>query len=312
MRTLSKLLLSAAFTLGVTAPVFADALFFTPTTNGNTIDFVSNNLVVGGPINPLFAFTGWISTTTLTTSVGALPLSVGQTISGPGVTAGTTVSAVLTQNPGLPWTYTVNNSQTVGSATNVISMTASQPTFTFSGSVTGYILSVNIPLTSVTPVIPNGTIVSGSGVTANSIVTANLGNNNYQLSQTSSATGSITLTATLTASSIQDASNVTAPVYASGGCTTTPAFGAGSIPYSWTLTNGASGCSGNTITLTLPAAAHKWVCTAHDVTSPTTTVVEQSAAGSTTSVVFTNYTRTTGAVLTWVASDVIIGSCIPY
>ena len=109
------------------------------------------------------------------------------------------------------------------------------------------------------------------------------------------------------ASQLQDQSKVAAPAYASGGCTTTPAI-TGSA-YLWTLTNGASGCSGSTLTLTMPAAATKWVCTVHDVTSPTTTVVEQSAAASTTSVVLTNYTRTTGAVLTWVASDVLIGEC---
>lgn len=111
-------------------------------------------------------------------------------------------------------------------------------------------------------------------------------------------------------SKMQDESKVTAPVYASGGCTTTPVI-AGS-PYAFTFTNGATSCSGSTLTLTLPTAgfAGLWVCTAHDTTAPTTTMVEQSAAASATSVVFTNYTRTTGVVLTWVASHVIIVHCV--
>ena len=112
-----------------------------------------------------------------------------------------------------------------------------------------------------------------------------------------------------TTSQLQDESYATAPVYASGGCSTTPVI-AGS-PYAFTYTQGASGCSGSTLVLTLPTAGNngKWICDAHDITSPTTTVVEQSAAASATSVQLTNYTRTTGAVLTWVANDVILVRC---
>lgn len=108
------------------------------------------------------------------------------------------------------------------------------------------------------------------------------------------------------ASQIQDCSLVTGMAYASGGCTTTPAF-IGS-PNGFKLTNGASGCSGNTMVLTMPAAVHGWHCNVSDVTSPTTTMVEESA-NSVTSVTVTNYTRSTGAVLTWVASDVLVGDC---
>lgn len=111
-----------------------------------------------------------------------------------------------------------------------------------------------------------------------------------------------------TASQVQDCVLGLAVAYTSGGCTTTPALIGG--PDAFQVTNGASGCSGSTMVLTMPyTAAHKWVCGSFtDTTSPTTTEVEQSAATATT-VTVTNYTRTTGAVLTWVASDVIIGSC---
>lgn len=111
------------------------------------------------------------------------------------------------------------------------------------------------------------------------------------------------------ASQLQDESKATAPVYASGGCTTTPVI-AGS-PFAFTFTNGASGCSGNVLVFTMPTAGNngKWICDAYDITSPTTTYESQSAAASATSVQLTNYTRTTGAVLTWVASDVILVKC---
>ena len=66
--------------------------------------------------------TGSIATTTLTvTAVPSGRLVPGQTISGTGVTAGTTIVAQLTQTsgdaPGLRGTYTVSASQTAGSTT---------------------------------------------------------------------------------------------------------------------------------------------------------------------------------------------------
>ena len=108
---------------------------------------------------------------------------------------------------------------------------------------------------------------------------------------------------------VQDENQATAPAYASGGCTTTPAV-AGS-PYAFVVTQGASGCAGSTMVFTLPTPgnAGKWVCDAHDITNPTTTIVEESGAAGT-SITFTNYTRTTGAALTWVASDVIVVKCV--
>lgn len=61
------------------------------------------------------AFTGSISTTTLTVSaVASGALAVGQSIVGAGVTAGTMITALGTGTGGTG-TYTVNNSQTVGS-----------------------------------------------------------------------------------------------------------------------------------------------------------------------------------------------------
>jgi len=62
-------------------------------------------------------FTGSISTTTLTvTSVASGLIAVGQTISGTGVTGGTTITAFVTGS-GTEGTYTVSASQTVASTT---------------------------------------------------------------------------------------------------------------------------------------------------------------------------------------------------
>lgn len=62
------------------------------------------------------AFTGSITTTTLTvTAVASGTLQVGQTVSGTGVTAGTTITALGTGTGGAG-TYTVSTSQTVASS----------------------------------------------------------------------------------------------------------------------------------------------------------------------------------------------------
>ena len=191
-----------------------------------------------------------------------------------------------------------------------------QPAFTFKGQISLTTLSVINSVDGVSPpVLSIGTVITGTGVTSNSIILSRNGDtNNYTLSQSSAATGVEILTATPSfANSMQDAAFLATPAYTSGGCTTTPVVAADSTPYSWSLTNGASGCGSNsTITLTFPPAAHNWACTAHDITAPTTTYLDESGSISPTSVVFTNYTRTTGIVLTMVASHVITGSCIPY
>jgi hypothetical protein len=116
-----------------------------------------------------------------------------------------------------------------------------------------------------------------------------------------------------TANSMQDATQLGAPTYASGGCTTTPAVGAGSTPYSWTLTDGASSCTGgNVLVLTLPPAAHTWTCWATDTSNNATHSIVQSAAASTTSVTFTDYSRTAGTAQNFAASAVILGGCIAH
>lgn len=197
------------------------------------------------------------------------------------------------------------------------------PAFTFTGSITvattgsftTATLSVTPPGTSQTPVIPYGTVISGSGVTTGTTTIAYLGSNNYWVvapSGTVAAVASETLTATpaITAS-WQDTLQKTAPTYASGGCTTTPSFASGATPFSFTLTQGASGCGSNsTITLTLPAAATTWSCVAVDTTTPAR-VIRSTGAASTTAVVLTDYTSA-GVAETMLASDVYAVNCIPH
>ena len=85
-------------------------------------------------------FTGSIATTTLTVSAFAsgAPLAVGQTLYGPGITAGTKITALGTGTGGTG-TYTVNTSQTVGSeAMGAAGTNQFAPGFSTSLTLIGY------------------------------------------------------------------------------------------------------------------------------------------------------------------------------
>jgi hypothetical protein len=105
----------------------------------------------------------------------------------------------------------------------------------------------------------------------------------------------------------------TAPTIASGGCTTGSAqsVSASNGSAAFAITLGGATC-GSTIVLTLPAATAGWVCDAHDITTPASNVVEQSAGGSTTSVTLTNYVRTTGVAGNFTGADVLAVKCSAY
>lgn len=90
--------------------------------NGNTTSVVAGIIEVTASSGS-GSFTGYISGTTLTVSaVGSGTLQVGQIISGAGVSAGTTITAILSGSGGIG-TYTVSISQVVGSVGSQITIT---------------------------------------------------------------------------------------------------------------------------------------------------------------------------------------------
>ena len=105
----------------------------------------------------------------------------------------------------------------------------------------------------------------------------------------------------------------TAPTIASGGCTTGSAqsISASNGTAAFEITLGGATC-GSTITVDLPGVAHGWVCDAHNITNPASNVVEQSAGGSTTTVTFTNYVRTTGVAGNFTGADKLVMQCTGY
>jgi len=105
----------------------------------------------------------------------------------------------------------------------------------------------------------------------------------------------------------------TAPTIASGGCTTgsTQSISASNGTVAFEVTLGGATC-GSTITLTMPAAAHNWVCDAHNITTPASNVLDMTGAASTTAVVLTNYVRTTGVAGNFTGADHLAVKCLPY
>lgn len=107
--------------------------------------------------------------------------------------------------------------------------------------------------------------------------------------------------------------SATAPTVASGGCTTGSAQSIsqsnGSAAFEITL--GGATC-GSTITLTMPAAPHNWVCDAHDITNPAGNVLDMTGTASTTAVVLTNFVRTTGVAGNFTGADKLAVKCLAY
>jgi len=119
-------------------------------------------------IAPVTSFTATISTTTLTVSAltsGAL--QVGDLITGTGVTPGTYITALGT-GKGYTGTYTINNSQTVGSATVMTAPNRPLP----AASVTGSIATTTLTVSAVgSGVLAIGQPLSGTGIEEGTIIT---------------------------------------------------------------------------------------------------------------------------------------------
>ena len=105
--------------------------------------------------------------------------------------------------------------------------------------------------------------------------------------------------------------SATAPTIASGGCTT-PVVTTNNGTAKFKVTLGTT-CTGvKTFTLTMPTAGtgREYACDAVDLTTNATYAPAQSAAASATSVVITNYARTTGLAIDFADGEVLLVKCI--
>jgi hypothetical protein len=101
--------------------------------------------------------------------------------------------------------------------------------------------------------------------------------------------------------------SATAPVVASG-------FGATGAAVTQNIGTAAFSINVGTSTqtsagvVTMPAAAHYWICDAHSQTN-SATESEDVVSTTTTSITITNYVRTTGVAGVWTASDIVLVKC---
>lgn len=133
-------------------------------------DLVTYNTSTGAlnSIAPNAVFTASASTTTLTvTAVASGEITVGQQITGANITPGTFITALGTGLGGTG-TYTINVSQTAASAT-VTAANVPQAAFSVTGSITGTTLTVTAVGSGRLNV---GDIITGTGVAANTVITA--------------------------------------------------------------------------------------------------------------------------------------------
>ncbi len=100
----------------------------------------------------------------------------------------------------------------------------------------------------------------------------------------------------------------TAPTAAGTGMSFSVATGATS--FAWSITISTANAQ-SAFTVTLPTAANGWYCTAESLTNPGSMKIAVSSR-STTTVVLTQYSQTTGLAAAFADGNVITGSCVAY
>jgi hypothetical protein len=150
-----------------------------------------------------------------------------------------------------------------------------------------------------------GTITTGAGITVNSgsiQVQTNQGyffNGQGGLRTSSDGTFALANNAFTQLTTI----SAVAPTVTSGcGSTTTPTFGTGSTATSWSLTMGST--PGTSCVIALPTATNQWVCFADDISTIADTTTQATPLA--------NNAATLKPLVSWAASDVLVGMCIAH
>jgi hypothetical protein len=145
------------------------AAFPTCTSTVNNLDPNTTGGVFASSLIDNTTFTGYISTTTLTT-IASQTMQAGEYVYGPGIASGTYVTSGATGT-----TFTVNISQTVGSVGTPINITTGVNfagfTATSSGTFTGY-ASAGTLTTTASQTLSTGQTIFGVGIPSGTYVTA--------------------------------------------------------------------------------------------------------------------------------------------
>lgn len=156
---------------GIAANAWNREYRITSSPSANSFSFNLGDFSGTGTIG--FSATGSISGTTLTvTAVSYGVLSIGDEISGTGISPGTTITALGTGLGGTG-TYTISSSYTLSSrtitgASTTLNITSVDQTFSAVGSILGNILTI----TSITSgTVSIGNVISGTGVYSGTVIT---------------------------------------------------------------------------------------------------------------------------------------------
>jgi len=176
--------------------------------------------------------------------------------------------------------------------------TASYRGMTFLGANTGGALTTATNSTLIGSGVGNTTMVNGGGVLL-------IGSGNIAVDTPGTGTNNYI--------NIENAligySSGSAPTIASGFAATGSTIAGTTFEFRVTV---GSGTPGSTGTVTMPAAANGWDCTANDVTTTSSSVfLTKQSGGSATTVVLTNY-NTSAAATAWVGGDVLNVKCLAY
>ena len=154
-------------------------------------------------IAPEAVFVGSSSTTTLTVaSISAGQITVGQRITGTGVTPGTYITALGTGLGGVG-TYTINVSQTIGASTALTATNTPAAAFSVTGSIAPGATPATDPSVLTVSAVGSGQIrigdqLFGTGVPVNTVVTGYVsgagGTGTYTVNQINLTVTSTTLT----------------------------------------------------------------------------------------------------------------------
>lgn len=154
------------------------------------------------------------------------------------------------------------------------------------------------------------------GATGIPLTISSQGDANAELKLTTSGNGNISLTPAGTGlvkisggvyyNSLH--SSNTAPTLSGFG--TSPSLPSNNGTAAFSINVGSGGIA-STGTITLPTAAHNWICSFVDTTNPATAVTSQTG-GTATTITLTNYSRVTGLATAWAANDVLFAMCAAF
>lgn len=155
---------------------------------------------------------------------------------------------------------------------------------------------------------PAGVAVPSCSAASNALLWTT--NSGFSCNAAIAAATATAATTAATVSPVVSLGSATAPTISSGFCATAPAVVNPNGTWAFTINVGTA-CASSAGTLSMPAATNGWTCKADNTTTPASNVVYQTG-GTASTVVLTNYVRTTGIAGNFTANDILRVMCHSY